>query len=141
MEFLEYLEEKLHIEPHPILVHFPIAFYFLEFVFLLYWIKKQDKNFLDFARFVFRLGYIFMVVAMIFGFHDAGGVAGIQGRVRNHFMAAASVFLFYTARAFFWRFGKVEEASYKQTQLLFAFAGNILVAITGYFGGLLVYAK
>ena len=138
---MEFLEETFHIQPHPTLVHFPIAFYFLELILLLYWLKKKDGSYLNFARFTFRLGYIFMILAMIAGFIDAGGIAGIQGRVRTHFFAAASVFILYTIRAFFWRFGKVENVSYKQTQLLFALAGNILVALTGYFGGLLVYAK
>ena len=141
MEFLEFLEEKIHLEPHPIFIHFPIAFYFLELVLLFCWLKKKDSNYLNFARFTFRLGYLFMIVAMVAGFHDAGGLTGIRGRVRYHFMAAASVFTLYTLRAFFWRFGKVDRPSYKQTQLLFALAGNILVALTGYLGGLLVYAK
>ena len=80
-----------------------------------------------------------MILAAIAGFLDAGGLAGIKGGVRTHFFGAASVFALYTLRAFFWRFGNVQDPSYQKTQLLFAFAGNILVAITGYFGGLLVY--
>ena len=82
----------------------------------------------------------FMIAAMIAGLIDAGGIDHITGGVRTHFLAAASVFTLYTVRAFFWRFAKAEDKSYQLTHLLFAASGNILVAITGYFGGMLVYA-
>lgn len=134
-------EHGLHFLFHPILVHFPIAFYFLELVLLLFWIKKTDPVYLRFAFFSFRTGYIFMILAMIAGVVDAGGPDDIQGRVRTHFFAAVSVFILYTIRAFFWRFAKAEDQHYKTAHLLFAFAGNILVALTGYFGGILVYGS
>lgn len=126
---------------HPILVHFPIAFYFLELVLLLFWIAKQDPNYLRFALFSFKSGYVFMILAIIAGFVDAGGFDHITGRVRTHFFAASSVFALYTVRAFFWRFAKADEKFYQPTHVLFALAGNLLVAITGYFGGVLVYGS
>ena len=129
------------IPVHPMLVHFPIAFYFLELILLCGWAKRRDENYLNFARFTFRLGYLFMILAIVMGFLDAGGIPGIQGRVRTHFFSAASVFVLYTIRAFFWRFGNVQDPSYQKTQLLFALTGNILVVMTGYFGGLLVYGS
>lgn len=126
---------------HPITVHYPIAFYVLELILLLLWNFKNNPAYFQFASFAFKAGYIGMLIAMAAGFYDAGGFAGIQGRVRTHFFAALSVFVLYTLRAFFWRFGKPEQNRYRATQILFAAAGNILVAITGYFGGLLVYAS
>ncbi|MBI3999808.1 MAG: hypothetical protein HY351_04255, partial [Candidatus Omnitrophica bacterium] len=71
------------IPVHPMLVHFPIAFYFLELILLCGWAKRQDENYLNFARFTFRLGYLFMILAIVMGFLDAGGIPGIQGRVRT----------------------------------------------------------
>lgn len=124
---------------HPVLVHFPIAFYFLELVLLLFWIARQDLSYLRFALFSFRAGYVFMILTVIAGFVDAGGFAHITGRVRTHVFAAASVFTLYTVRALFWRFARADEKSYPLTHILFALAGNLLVAITGYFGGMLVY--
>ena len=124
---------------HPILVHFPIDFYFLELVLLVRWVRTHDPNHLSFALFSFQMGYLFMVLAILAGLIDAGGFAHITGRVRTHFLAAATVFGFYTLRIFFWRFGKADATSYPLSHLLFAASGNILVAITGYFGGLLVY--
>lgn len=132
---------KFPIPFHPIVVHFPIAFYFLELILLLFWISKKDDHYLHFALFSFRLGYLLMIVAIVFGFLDAGGFAHITGGVRTHFLAALSVFILYTIRAFFWRFGNTGDRNYRFTHVLFAAAGNILVALTGYFGGLLVYAR
>lgn len=124
---------------HPIAVHFPIAFYFLELILLLFWLASKDEHYLRFALFSFRLGYLSMVLAMIAGLVDAGGFANITGGVRTHFLAALSVFILYTLRALFWRFGNRLDRHYRLTHVLFAGAGNILVCLTGYFGGLLVY--
>ena len=130
---------KLPIPLHPISVHFPIAFYFLELVLLIFWGVKRDSNYLRFARFSFRAGYLFMIVAIIVGLVDAGGIDGITGRVRTHFFAAASVFALYTGRAFFWRFVKEDHPFYRFGHITLSLVGNLLVALTGYFGGLLVY--
>ncbi len=126
---------------HPITVHFPIAFYFLELILLFIWFSKRDPQYLKFASFVFKIAYVSMLIAIAAGFYDAGGFAGIEGGVRVHFFAAVSVFIVSTLRALFWRFGKPEQNHYRASQMLFALAGNILVAITGYFGGLLVYGS
>ena len=126
---------------HPIAVHFPIAFYFLELVLLLIWFAKNDFQYLKFASFVFKVAYGSMLIAMAAGLYDTGGFGGIEGGVRVHFFSAISVFIISTLRALFWRFGKPQQNHYRLTQILFALAGNILVVITGYFGGLLVYGS
>ncbi len=124
---------------HPIAVHYPIAFYFLELILLLVWVKKKDPKYLQFALFAFKAAFIGMIIAIAAGLYDVGGFQNIQGRVKTHFVAAMSVLLVQTLRAFFWRFGKVEQNHYRVTQILFSAAGFILVTITAYFGGLLVY--
>ena len=131
------MESKIEI--HPIMVHFPIAFYFLELLLIILWIRKNNPYYLDFARFVFRLGFFFMFLAAAAGLYDVGGFSHIQGSVRTHFLAALSVIVLYTLYALFWRFAKPNDSSYRWSHLLFAAAGNVLIAITGYFGGLLVY--
>ena len=60
---------------HPPLVHFPIAFYCLELLLLLFWRAKKDPAHLRFARFSFNLGYLFMLAAIVAGLKDAGGLA------------------------------------------------------------------
>jgi uncharacterized membrane protein len=124
---------------HPPLVHFPIAFYFLEFVLILFWIVKKDEAFRRFALFSFRIGYLFMIAAMLAGYWDAGGIQNITGAVRTHALAAVSVFLLYTGRAFYWRFAKAELKNYRLIHLLWAALGTAAVFLTGYLGGGLVY--
>ena len=130
---------ETHFLFHPILIHFPIAFYFLELVLLLLWKFRREESYLRFALFSFQMGYGFMIVTAIAGLVDTGGLGHITGRVRTHALAAVTILILYTVRALFWRFGKAQDRHYSTTHVLFALAGNILVAVTGYFGGLLVY--
>ena len=124
---------------HPRFVHFPIAFYFLELLLLVFWRFKKDEQYLRFARFAFRLGYVCMVLAMGAGLFDVKGVQNITGKVRTHVFSALTVFGFYTLRVFAWRFVKPGDKHFAATQILLAITGNILVAVTGDFGGDLVY--
>ena len=126
---------------HPVIIHYPIAFYFLELILLFIWVKKKDPRHLQFASFVFKAGYIGMILAIAAGLYDVDGFGNIHGGVKTHFLAAMSVLTIYTLRALFWRFGKQTDSHYPMTQILFALAGNILVVITAYFGGLLVYGS
>ena len=130
---------KFPLPIHPILVHFPIAFYALELILLWLWYSKKDPVHLRFARFSFRLGYVMMILAMGGGLIDVKGIENITGEVRTHVIAALTVFGLYTLRAFYWRFAKVENQHYALSHLLLALSGNLLVVITGYFGGMLVY--
>ena len=137
---------------HPMLVHFPVAFYFLELLLLILWAVKHDPGYRRFALFSFRLGYLFMIVAIIAGYVDAGG-RGVFGlgefinrltwgnmlKIRLHVFAATGVFILYTTRAFFWRWGREESRSYRTIQILGALVGYCLVILTGYFGGILVF--
>ena len=124
---------------HPLVVHFPIAFYFLELLLLIQWTRKKDPAYLRFSRFVFALGFIFMIAALASGFNDAGGFSGIRGPVQRHFYAAISVFVIYTLRAFVWKMGKPDDPRYRVLQLSGALIGNLLIALTGFYGGIVVY--
>ncbi len=126
---------------HPITIHFPIAFYFLELILLLIWAAKNDSTFLRFASFMFKAAFIGMIIAIAAGLYDVGGFEHIQGRVKTHFIWALSVLGLQTLRAIFWRIGKPEQSHYRATQILFSAAAFILVTITAYFGGLLVYGN
>ncbi len=125
---------------HPILVHFPIAFYFLEGLLLIFWAVKKDDAYRRFALFSFKTAYGFMLVTIATGLLDAGGFGRITGLVRTHFLSAlVGVFGIATARAFFWRFGDENAKSYRTIQIAGALLGNFALALTGYFGGRLVY--
>ncbi|MBI4387657.1 MAG: hypothetical protein HY582_01275 [Candidatus Omnitrophica bacterium] len=121
---------------HPMLVHFPIAFYYLECLFLLLWAIKKDDAFRRFALTVFRLGYGSMLVAMIAGYVDSGG---IHSRVLTHFIFATTTFTLYTVRAILWfRMNRVQVFNQKLL-LAGALLGVILVSVTGHLGAEMVY--
>jgi len=126
---------------HPLFVHFPIAFYFMELILLGMWMVKQDLEYRRFALFSFKLGYMFMIAAIITGLIDAGGFKNIVGDGRNHFLAAMTVFAVYTIRAFYWRFASGEYKYSPSMNVMQALAGNTLVAFTSYFGYVLVYGR
>jgi uncharacterized membrane protein len=132
-------EHLFQILFHPPLVHFPIAFYFLELVLLVLWMRREDPAYVRFARLSFKLAYGFMIAAMAAGFVDSGGLKGIVGHVRTHALAVALAFAFYTARAFLWKALRENESRFRLIHVLGAFIGNLLIALAGYFGGRLVF--
>ena len=127
---------KINILFHPILIHFPIAFYFLELFLLSLWAGKKDSTYLRFAKFAFRIGYVFMIPTIIAGLIDAGG---LPKAVWKHAFFASCVFLVYTVRFFYWQLAKPEQKNYQFWLIAGAILGFILVIITGYEGGELVY--
>ena len=124
---------------HPILVHFPIAFYFLELLLLIIWVKKSEPQYLHFAKLTFSLGYGFMIAALASGYIDAGGWANITGLVQRHFLGALSVLVLYNLRGAYWLKAKSGSKKFAAVQISGALIGNILVGITGFYGGRLVY--
>ena len=126
---------EMEIVFHPPLVHFPIAFYFLELVLLLFWAARKDPAFLRFARFSFNLGFLFMLAAIVAGLVDAGGLQGIKGKVRPHFYGAVTVFGIYTTRLFIWR--SAEKTS--SIHLAGAVLGTLVVMLTAFLGSEIVY--
>ena len=121
-------------------VHFPIAFYFLELLLLLFWAWKSDGGCLRFAAISFWAGYFFMLASLISGYAGADGWEHIAGATRKHFFMALLTLVFYSVRALYWRFAVVDSSKFRMTQLAGAMVGNILVAYTAYLGGMLVYS-
>ncbi|MBI2094835.1 MAG: DUF2231 domain-containing protein [Candidatus Omnitrophica bacterium] len=132
-------EHPLKIMLHPIFVHFPIAFYFLELVLIVLWITKEEEEYRRFSCLSFWFGYAFMLAAMAAGLFDAGGPAGIRGAVKRHFVAALTVFVIYTARAVFYWAMREKPEKRRFAKLTGAVLGNAAVAYAGFLGGLLVY--
>ena len=124
---------------HPVLVHFPIAFYLLEVILIALWLKSHDSTKYNFARFTFWLGYGFMILAMMAGFFDAGGLKGITSIVRPHFYSALATGSIYTLRALYWYFARYNSPYYRWMLLAGALIGYSSVLVTGYFGGDIVY--
>jgi len=130
-----------HFPFHPPLVHFPIAFYFLELLLLLFWVFRHDPAYLRFAKFAFWSGFVSMLLAIATGFIDAGGLKKIlkDEEVREHFIGACSVLLVYGVRALLWLRTSESAKTFKLIQVAGAVIGVAAVAVTAFLGGGLVY--
>ncbi len=135
MEHTEHLLHEVGELGHLVAIHFPIAIYFMELLLILFWFVKRDEAYRRFALFSFRFGYLTMLAALVTGWMAAGGWENITGAVRRHFLAAASVFIFYTGRAFYWRFAKEIAHLNKPLFLGLTFTGYGLVLLTAFLGG------
>ena len=124
---------------HPALVHYPLAFYFLELVLILFWQVRKDPAFLRFAHFSFRIGYLLMIAAVVAGYFEAGAHLPVPVKIRPHFYAATSVLVFYTLRAAYWHWAKEDPKNYPAILLIGALIGNALLTLTGFLGGKIVY--
>ena len=124
---------------HPPLVHFPIAFYFLELVLLVFWLVKQDGAYRRFALFSFRLGYLMMWLALGAGYWDAGAKFPVPTPIRPHAFFALSVVIFYTLRGAYWQWARPERKFYPWILVAGAVTGTILVAWTAFLGGELLH--
>ena len=130
----------MKIPLHPVLVHFPIAFYFLELVLLVFWISTRDGAYRRFADFSFCVGYFFMLMSIMAGLSDVEGFSNIQGLTASHFYGAIGIFFIYTARGIYWRTASENQPAYAWIQVFGALVGNGWVAYTSYLGGRLVYS-
>ena len=121
---------------HPMLVHFPIALYYFEFLLIALWLLKKEETYLRFAFLAFKVAYVLMIAAMIAGYIDANG---INSRVLRHFTAAVSTFLVSSVRGFLWF--RMRKSGTWNPWILGAGSviGIILVSITGDLGGDMVF--
>jgi uncharacterized membrane protein len=124
---------------HPISVHFPIAFYFLELLLLVLWTIKKDPAYRRFALFAFKAACISMVVSIVTGWFLVKGFEGIQGKVKPHFFSALCLLVVSASRALLWKASKDEKNG--KALLLTAVVGFAIVMLTAYFGGDMVYGE
>lgn len=126
---------------HPMMVHFPIAFYLLEILLLSLWLFKKEETYCGFSRFVFSAAFIGMGAALLSGWLEVGGWKNIQGETAEHFYGAVAVGVIQTLRALYWYFGKPSGSKGATICLLSAIAGCAALIYTAYHGGELVYGK
>ena len=125
---------------HPIFIHFPIALFFLELLFLLFAVTKQDDFYRRAALFTFRIAFLGMLTAMGTGLVDTGGFDGIAGKVRPHYFGALAVAVIQMARGILWHVGPQDA---KKIKILFGLSLIAYAAIifTGFEGGEIVYSE
>ncbi len=121
---------------HPVLVHFPLAFFILECVFLTLWRVRGDDKYLDFSLYLFVPAYIFLCAAMVSGYRSSGGFGKMGDLTRQHFYASSVFFVISTLRAFVWKTARKNLT----LQLVSAWVGIVVLFLAGYWGGLQVYS-
>lgn len=129
----------MNIPLHPVLVHFPIAFFFLEAVLLLRWFMGKNPAHKTFALFVFKLAYVSLPLVIAAGIADAGGFSGITGAVKAHFISGILLFAFSTVRALYWKFGRETSTAHPFWLVGGSAVEVLLVLWAGFLGGGLVY--
>ncbi len=123
---------------HPPLVHFPIAFYFLEFFLLLFWILRREESFLKFSAIVFKFAFAAMMAAMAAGYRDSGG---LNPKIQNHFFAALSTLVIQSMRGILW-FRMNRSKKFNPWILgIGSLMGVVSVIVTADLGGDLVYGS
>ncbi|MGK9369840.1 DUF2231 domain-containing protein [Melioribacter sp. Ez-97] len=134
---------------HPIIIHFPIVFYIIYFVTDAAGIIAGKENMTKPALAFLFLAIFFSIAAVLTGNLEAQKVneaviqnPGLQKAINNHELFS-SLFLWLCASLFFYRFYTVRKNInlfyHKLIILFFAIIGFVLILITAYYGGLLVY--
>ena len=123
---------------HPYLVHFPVAFLFLEGLLMLFWVWKKKDSYEAFSYFVLKLALVSIPFVMLAGYIDAGG---LPERVRKHFFSAATLLALTFFRFSLRRSQGVGlwQGSMKGLAGLLLLMSLILTGLTGHLGGMIVY--
>ncbi|HET6370084.1 MAG TPA: DUF2231 domain-containing protein [Nitrospiria bacterium] len=128
---------------HPMVVHFPIALLFTSVFFDLLGIIKKDKNFDQTGSWLLVLGLLGGVVAAIFGAwsEDVVKEAGIpESAIDLHeTLAYVTIAAFGVLLLFRWWARKRWSVRDRVVYLCGAALGLLLLSMTGFYGGNLVY--
>ncbi|HTL46554.1 MAG TPA: DUF2231 domain-containing protein [Verrucomicrobiae bacterium] len=124
---------------HPPLVHFPIAFSFLEFLLLVLGRVKKNDEYFRFAFLTFVLCLLSLPFVVGAGFVDLGGFAGLRNdRVQRHVFSALTFAVINLIRIPRWRQARQNPGASWASLAAGAAASALLAGLTGYFGGFLI---
>lgn len=127
---------------HPIFIHFPIAFLFLELFLLLLYYTKRNEQYFSQSIFIFKLAAVMIVPSIITGIIDAGGLEDwpllFEDTMGDHVKASFVLSILILIRYFIYRKQKASQNLFK-TQLIGSLLSVGLVAYSAHLGGKLVY--
>ncbi len=128
---------------HPMVVHFPIAFYLLGVLFTLGYLWRSTSEYERCAYWTFVLAWISVAVAALVGLVDLGALAPDdprRGTVNNH-ITSGVVLLVLNGLLVYYRFRwpNVLNRSRRWQYLALMAAGVVTLVVTGWLGGELVY--
>ena len=128
---------------HPLTVHFPIALLFTSVFFDLLGIVTENKNFKQTGWWLLLLGLIGGIVSASFGMWTEEQVEAMgvpEEAVDRHEMFAIITLLVFAALAVLrWRTRSSWSTRERTLYLCVAMGGLLLLGVTGFYGGELVY--
>ena len=128
---------------HPMFVHFPIALYLLGVLLTLGYVWRRAPEFERFAYWAFVLSWIGAAVAALAGLVDLGGLAPDDARrdsINQHITSGVALLIINGLVVYFrFRWPDVLTGSRRWAYLALVAAGVVVVVLTGWLGGKLVY--
>lgn len=128
---------------HPLFVHFPIALYFLGVLMTMGYLWRKEPEYERFAFWAFFLSWVGAVVASLVGLVDKGQLAyddPRQNELNNH-ITAGVFFIVIAGLVVYSRFRwqNILNSSNRWWYLTLIWGGIVVVVVTGWLGGELVY--
>ncbi|RME46285.1 MAG: DUF2231 domain-containing protein [Caldilineae bacterium] len=128
---------------HPLVVHFPIALYFLGVLMTLGYLWRKEPAFEQFAYWAFFLSWLAAIVASLVGLVDKGQLPfddPRQGAMNRH-ITLAILFIVLDGLVVYHRFRWPDVLSSPRRWVYFGLlaAAMVAITITGWLGGELVY--
>jgi len=128
---------------HPMFVHFPIALYLLGVLLTLGYLWRRVPDYERFASWSFVLAWIGVAVAALAGLIDLGSLAPDDPRrdvINRHITSGVALLIISGLVVYFrFRWPNVLTTSRRWTYLALVAAGVVVVVLTGWLGGKLVY--
>jgi uncharacterized membrane protein len=129
---------------HPMIVHFPVALIIIGFLFELISAFTKKENFLSKSvLYLVILGTLGAIAGYLTGEFFTKEFTGQTGEIKeiHEFFAKSAMFtmIFLSILKIWIKLKKKEENKYKWFSLAIYFIAAVLIGITGYYGGTLVY--
>jgi uncharacterized membrane protein len=124
-------------------VHFPIALYLLGVLLILGYLWRRVPDYERFAYWAFVLAWIGVAVAALAGLVDLGSLAPDDPRrdaINRHITSGVALLVINGLVVYFrFRWPDVLTSSRRWVYLALVAAGVVVVVLTGWLGGILVY--
>jgi len=128
---------------HPMFVHFPIALYLLGVLLTLGYLWRRVPDYERFAYWSLVLAWIGVAVAALAGLIDLGSLAPDDPRrdvINRHISSGVALLIINGLVVYFrFRWPSVLTTSRRWAYLALVAAGVVVVVLTGWLGGKLVY--
>ncbi len=128
---------------HPMFVHFPIALYLLGVLLTLGYLGRRVVDYERFAYWAFVLAWMGVAAAALAGLIDLGSLAPDDPRrddINRHITSGVALLIINGLVVYFrFRWPDVLTGSRRWAYLALMAAGAVVVVLTGWLGGKLVY--